>query len=127
MKQYNTIQSRLGGTCCSVFLTFSRIRKKKTYCIISDNQANLNKSYSVLYSYRHLGRNIPFKPKNQYWIIANFECPLSDGPMSGRWSTQFDVFYSFRQQNMTLFICIIVTYSFITTSSINIYTDVIFF
>ena len=64
-------------------------------CIISDDQANLNKSYAVLYSYRHLSKNIPFKPKNQYWIIANFECPLSDGPMSRRWSTQFDVFYSY--------------------------------
>jgi hypothetical protein len=29
-------------------------------CIISDDQANLNKSYAVLYSYRHLSRNIPF-------------------------------------------------------------------
>jgi hypothetical protein len=24
-----------------------------------------------------------------------FECPLSDDPMSRRWSTQFDVFYSY--------------------------------
>jgi hypothetical protein len=68
-------------------------------CIISDDQANLNKSYAVLFSYRHLGRNIPFKPKNQYWIIANFECPLSDGPMPTRWSTQFDVFYSYLQDS----------------------------
>jgi hypothetical protein len=39
------------------------------------------------------------KPKNKYWIIANLECPLSDGPMSKRWSTQFDVFYSYLQDS----------------------------
>ena len=68
-------------------------------CIISDYQANLNKSYAVLNNYGHLGRNIPFKPKNQYWIIANFECPLSVNRMPTRWSTQFDVFYSYLQDS----------------------------
>jgi hypothetical protein len=30
---------------------------------------------------------------------VTLECPLSDGPMAKRWSTQFDVFYSYLQDS----------------------------
>ncbi|CAC5385176.1 E2.4.1.214 [Mytilus coruscus] len=66
-------------------------------CILTEDKTVLNKSAAVLFAYRDMWNNVPFKKRGQIWIIVNIESPAYDMDLNHIWDNKFDWSMTYRQ------------------------------